>query len=47
MWSHPVELFKACPSENKTFHRMNGLDHNNPLPESYREEQERFFDGLE
>ena len=38
-----VELFKACPSENKTFHRMEGLDHNDPLPESYRDEQERFF----
>jgi len=45
-FSQGVELFKACPSENKTFLRMKGLDHNDPLPESYREEQERFFDGL-
>ncbi|MCL2726666.1 MAG: alpha/beta hydrolase [Polyangiaceae bacterium] len=39
-----VELFKACPSERKTFVRMEGHDHNDPLPEYYREQQRRFFD---
>ena len=41
-----VELFKACPSERKKFIRMEGLNHNDPLPESYRKVQERFFDAI-
>ena len=39
-----VELFKACPSERKKFVRMEGLNHNDALPESYREQQKRFID---
>ncbi|MCL2118496.1 MAG: alpha/beta hydrolase [Planctomycetaceae bacterium] len=39
-----VELFKACPGERKKFVRMEGLDHNDTLPEYYREQQQRFFD---
>jgi fermentation-respiration switch protein FrsA (DUF1100 family) len=45
-FSQGLELFNACPSERKTFHRMKGLGHNDPLPESYREGQERFFDEI-
>ena len=41
-----VELFNACPSKRKKFVRMNGLDHNDPLPESYREQQQRLFDMI-
>ena len=41
-----VELFKACPSERKKFVRMEDLDHNDRLPESYREQQKRFFDVI-
>ena len=43
-FQHGVELFKACPSERKKFVRMEGLDHNDQLPESYREQQQRLFD---
>ena len=43
-FSQGVELFKACPSERKKFVRMNGLNHNDALPETYREQQQRFFD---
>ncbi len=39
-----VQLFKACPTERKKFVRMEGLDHNDTLPESYREQQQRLFD---
>ncbi|MCL2623303.1 MAG: alpha/beta hydrolase [Planctomycetaceae bacterium] len=41
-----TKLFQACPSERKKFVRMEGLDHNDPLPESYREQQQRFFDVI-
>lgn len=43
-FSQGVELFKACPCERKKFVRMKGLDHNDALPEYYREQQQRFFD---
>ena len=38
-----VELFGACPGEQKIFVRMEGLDHNDPLPEYYRRQQQHFF----
>lgn len=45
-FSQGVELFKACPSEHKKFVRMEGLGHNDTLPEYYREQQQRFFDKI-
>ena len=41
-----VDLFNACPSERKVFIRLEGLDHNDRLPESYREQQQRFFEVI-
>lgn len=45
-FSQGVELFKACPADRKKFVRMKGLDHNDALPEDYREQQQRFFDVI-
>ena len=41
-----IALFQACPSKRKKFVRMEGHDHNDPLPESSREQQQRFFDFI-